>query len=84
MSHCQSEHNGVGHNHDHDHDHSDDVTPAIQHLLYWHIKFTDVVTLNESSPHLGKAVLEKPWDQRMTVEPELSSDTDEQLLMTVP
>lgn len=44
-----------GHHHDHDghchaeHDHSNDITPAIQSLLYTQIDFDQINTLNGSS-----------------------------------
>lgn len=90
--HCHDEHAGGGghdhhghdHGHDHDHDHSDDVTPALQFSLYQHVDFAQVVTLNEAESGSGRAIVQKTWDQRLTEEPELASDVDEQLLMHVP
>jgi hypothetical protein len=45
-----------GHHHDHsggchgeDHDHSNDITPAIQSLLYSQIDFDKIITLNGKS-----------------------------------
>lgn len=87
MSHCHDEHaghGGHGHDHDHEHDHSDDITPAVQFSLYQQINFDEITTLNESARDSGKAVVKKPWAERLSVEPELQSDADEQLLMTVP
>lgn len=94
MSHCHDEHAGHGghghdhhhddHHHDHDHDHSDDITPALQSSLYQQINFDDITTLNESRRDAGKAVVKKTWAERLSAEPELESDADEQLLMTVP
>ncbi len=87
MSHCHDEHAGHGHgdhDHGHEHDHSDDVTPATQLLLYEQIDFDAVNTLNEAEPRSGVAILKKTWAQRLDPEPELQSDTDEQILMTVP
>lgn len=81
--HCHDEHSGHGH-HDHEHDHSDDITPAIQFSLYEQINFDEITTLNESRRDAGKAVVKKTWAERLDVEPELESDADEQLLMTVP
>ncbi|CAM1510441.1 Fc.00g007760.m01.CDS01 [Cosmosporella sp. VM-42] len=87
MSHCHDEHAGHGghggHDH-HEHDHSDDITPAIQFSLYNQINFDHIVTLNETQRDLGKAIVKKPWTERLSMEPELASDVDEQLLMTVP
>lgn len=86
MSHCHDEHashGGHGH-HDHDHDHSDDITPALQSSLYEQINFDEITTLNESHRDVGKAVVKKTWAERLDIEPELASDADEQLLMTVP
>lgn len=85
MSHCHDEHVGHGgHDHDHEHDHSDDITPAVQHSLYSQINFDHIVTLNEAQRDVGKAIVKKTWQERLSVEPELASDVDEQLLMTVP
>lgn len=81
MSHCHDEHAGHG---GHDHDHSDDITPALQHSLYEQINFDEVITLNEDWRGAGKSVVQKTWAERLTTEPELASDVDEQLLMTVP
>ncbi|KAI1354144.1 PITH domain-containing protein [Xylaria sp. FL0043] len=83
MSHCHDEHAGHGH-HDHEHDHSDDITPALQHSLYQHIQFDDIVTLNEAQRDLGKAIVKKTWAERLQLEPELVSDSDEQMIMNVP
>lgn len=86
MSRCHDEHAGHdhgGHDH-HDHDHSDDVTPALQSLLYEQIDFSAVETLNEAEPRSGAKILQKTWAQRLDEEPELESDADEQLLMTIP
>ncbi|KAI1293301.1 translation protein [Xylaria venustula] len=88
MSHCHDEHaghHGHGHgDHDHEHDHSDDITPALQYSLYQHIRFDDIVTLNESERDAGKAVVQKTWSDRLQVEPELVSDADEQMIMNIP
>ncbi|TGJ86774.1 hypothetical protein E0Z10_g1969 [Xylaria hypoxylon] len=88
MSHCHDEHAGHGghshHNHDHDHDHSDDITPALQHSLYQHIRFDEIDTMNESQRDSGKAIVKKTWSERQQVEPELVSQVDEQMLMNVP
>ncbi|KAI0541643.1 translation protein [Xylaria digitata] len=74
MSHCRDEHAGHGghghHNHD-EHDHSDDITPALQHNLYQHIRFDDVITMNEAERGSGKAIIKKTYQERMQVEPEL-------------
>ncbi|PFH61993.1 hypothetical protein XA68_15535 [Ophiocordyceps unilateralis] len=80
MSHCHDEH----HSHGHGHDHSDDITPALQSSLYEQIDFDQITTLNEATRDAGKAVVKKTWAERMEPEPELASDADEQLLMTVP
>lgn len=84
MSHCHDEHSGHGHDHDHEHDHSDDITPAVQFSLYEQVNFDEITTLNEATRDAGKAVVKKTWAERLSVEPELNSDADEQLLMTVP
>ncbi|CAK7209349.1 hypothetical protein SBRCBS47491_000413 [Sporothrix bragantina] len=85
--HCHDEHTGHGghdHGHDQEHDHSDDITPALQFSLYQHIDFAQIVTLNEEQSGSGRAIVQKTWDQRLTEEPELASDVDEQLLMHIP
>jgi len=88
--HCHDEHAGDGgdghhhHAHDGDHDHSDDITPALQFSLYQHINFDEVEALNEAESGSGKAIVKKTWAERLTTEPELASDADEQLLIHVP
>jgi ABC-type Zn2+ transport system substrate-binding protein/surface adhesin len=84
MSHCHDEHSGHGHDHDHEHDHSDDITPTVQFSLYSQINFDHIVTLNEAQRDAGQKIVKKTWQERLSVEPELESDVDEQLLMTVP
>jgi hypothetical protein len=80
-SHCHDEH----HDHGHDgHDHSDDITPALQNLLYEQIDFSKLVTLNEDESNSGRAICQKTWAQRLDLTPELKSSADEQLLMIVP
>ncbi|KAM7208687.1 PITH domain containing protein [Naviculisporaceae sp. PSN 640] len=82
--HCHDEHHDH-HGHDHgEHDHSDDITPALQHSLYQYIDFDNIVTMNEAESGSGKAVCKKTWAERMTEEPELASDVDEQLLVNIP
>lgn len=86
-SHPHDHDHGHGHGHSHGgdgHDHSDDITPALQNLLYEQIEFDKLVTLNEATPGSGKKIAQKTWAQRLEPEPELESDADEQLLMTVP
>ncbi|KAK6197722.1 kinetochore-associated Ndc80 complex subunit spc25 [Pestalotiopsis sp. IQ-011] len=86
MSHCHDEHTHShgGDGHDHEHDHSDDITPALQHSLYEHIDFDKVETLNEAAAGSGKAIVRKSWAERLQEEPELESDADEQIIMSVP
>ncbi|KAL1999905.1 hypothetical protein VTN02DRAFT_3819 [Thermoascus thermophilus] len=66
------------------HDHTNDITPAIQSLLYSQIQFDSILTLNESVPKSGAAVVQKTWAERLNDQPELESDADEQLLMYIP
>ena len=84
-----------GHDHGHDdhhhhhvggaaHDHSNDITPALQSLLYDQIEFQKIVTLNEAIVKSGVMIVQKTWAQRLDAEPVLASDADEQLLITVP
>ncbi|RAH82069.1 DUF1000 domain protein [Aspergillus japonicus CBS 114.51] len=76
---------GGGHCHDEDgHDHSNDITPAIQSLLYSQVQFDSITTLNEATPKSGAAIVKKTWAERLDDEPELESDADEQLLMYIP
>ena len=85
MSHCHDESHAHDHSHDHgEHDHSDDITPALQNILYSQIDFSALRTLNEDSSNSGRAICQKTWAQRLEPEPELVSSADEQLLMLVP
>ncbi|KAF2828999.1 DUF1000-domain-containing protein, partial [Ophiobolus disseminans] len=84
--HCHDEHHDHDHDHDHGdaHDHTDDITPALQNLLYEQIDFSKLVTLNEDGSNSGRAICQKTWAQRLDADPELKSSADEQLLMIVP
>lgn len=42
------------------------------------------LTVLESIPKAGAAIVQKTWAERLNDEPELESDADEQLLMTIP
>lgn len=85
LDHSHEHHDhGEGHDHGHDHDHSDETEPALQNLIWKEIEFEQIRTLNESEPDAGAKVVEKTWPQRLNAEPELVSDSDEQLLMFVP
>jgi len=83
---CHDEHGHGGHDHEHAeaHDHSDDITPALQNLLYEQIDFSALRTLNEEDSSSGRAICQKTWAQRLDPEPELKSSADEQLLMIIP
>ncbi|KAK3387639.1 PITH domain-containing protein [Podospora didyma] len=81
--HCHDEHDH-GHDHGGVHDHSDDITPALQSSLYDYINFDEITTMNEAVYGSGKAVVRKTWAERLTTDPELASDADEQLLLNVP
>ena len=81
-SHDHDEHGG--HDHGEEHDHADEVSPALQTLIYSQIDFDKLRTLNEAEPDSGLSVVKKPWSQHMDPEPALVSDADEQLLMLVP
>lgn len=94
-SHHDHDHSGHGHdghnhdhNHDHDHDHghdhSDEVSPALQTLIWKQIDFDKIRTLNESEADAGRAIVEKSWQNRLDPTPVLASDADEQILMFVP
>jgi hypothetical protein len=80
MSHCHDEHDHSSHAHDH----TDDITPALQNILYAQLDFPKLITLNEDESNSGRAICQKTWAQRLDLEPELRSSADEQLLMTVP
>jgi hypothetical protein len=89
MSHHHDHGHGHSHGVDHDHDdhgqpseHAYETTPA--NLLYEQLDFPKVTTLNEEQPRSGEAILKKTWTERLNGDPVLESDTDEQLLMTVP
>lgn len=86
MSHCHNEHDHHGHDHSEGaaHDHSDDLTPAVQNHIYEQIDFSAILTLNESEPGSGSKIVQKTWTDRLSSQPELSSDADEQLLMHIP
>jgi len=56
----------------------------MQNHIYSEIDFSKITTLNEAEPHAGSAIVQKTWAQRLDAEPELRSDVDEQLLMTIP
>ncbi|KAF2107998.1 PITH domain-containing protein [Lophiotrema nucula] len=88
MSHHHDHHHGHDDEHaeahNHIHDHSDDITPALQNLLYEQIDFSKLHTLNEEDSNSGRQICQKTWAQRMEIEPELKSSADEQILMVVP
>ncbi|KAJ4340773.1 hypothetical protein N0V95_007415 [Ascochyta clinopodiicola] len=85
MSHCHDESHSHDHDHSHgEHDHSDDITPALQNVLYSQIDFSALRTLNEDESNSGRAICQKTWAQRLDPTPEVVSSADEQLLMIVP
>ncbi|GLI73514.1 hypothetical protein PoHVEF18_001732 [Penicillium ochrochloron] len=85
MSGHHHHHGGDGHGNCHDeHDHSNDITPALQSLLYTQINFDSITTLNEATAKSGAAIVKKTWAERLNDQPELESDCDEQLLMHIP
>ncbi|KAJ5212644.1 DUF1000-domain-containing protein [Penicillium cinerascens] len=77
-------HHGDGGHCQGEHDHSNDITPAIQSLLYSQIDFDAITTLNEATEKGGAAIVQKTWAERLNEKPELESDADEQLLMYIP
>ena len=74
--HCHDEHC--------DHDHSSDITPAIQNLLYTQLDFPSIRTLNESTSGSGASICKKPWSERLSDNPILTSDADEQIILHIP
>ncbi|KAJ5307244.1 DUF1000 domain protein [Penicillium atrosanguineum] len=83
MSDHHHHHGGGGHCQG-EHDHSNDITPALQSLLYSQIDFDSITTLNEATEKGGAAIVQKTWAERLNDKPELESDADEQLLMYIP
>ncbi|KAJ5131760.1 DUF1000 domain protein [Penicillium atrosanguineum] len=83
MSDHHHHHGGGGHCQG-EHDHSNDITPALQSLLYSQIDFDSITTLNEATEKGGAAIVQKTWTERLNDKPELESDADEQLLMYIP
>ena len=85
MSSNHEHHDHDHHDHGgHDHDHSDESSPALQTLIYKQIEFDKIRTLNERDTGSGRRVIEKRWQDRLNAQPELISDSDEQLLIYVP
>jgi PITH domain len=85
MSHPHDHDHSHDHNHSHEgHDHSHSAEPVLQSNLYTRISFDSIITLNESTPHSGRALVKKTWTDRLSETPHLSSDVDEQLLMHIP
>lgn len=84
MSHHHHHHGGGCHGEHEGHDHSNDVTPAIQSGLYSQIDFDGIITLNEAEAKSGAAIVKKTWEERLNEQPELESDADEEILMTIP
>ena len=85
MSHCHDESHSHDHSHNHgEHDHTDDITPALQNILYSQIDFSALRTLNEDASNSGRAICQKTWAQRLDPDPELVSSADEQLLYCHP
>ena len=82
--HSGHDHSHEGHDHDHGHDHSDEIEPALQTLIWKQIEFDNIRTLNESETDAGAKIVKKTYQQRLDTDPELVSDSDEQLLIFVP
>ena len=76
-------HDGNGHD-DHDHGTGESNLGEPTDLLWKRINFENIITLNESETDSGALIVEKPWGQRLSVDPVLMSSTDEQLLMYIP
>ena len=84
MSHHHAHDHSSHGDHRHDHDHSDEANPALQTLIWKQIDFDNIRTLNESEADAGAKIVRKTWRQRLEAEPELVSDSDEQLIVFVP
>lgn len=84
MSHNHHSHSGpCGHDHHHDDDSHVKPGEGDQDLLYSSIDRDRVVTLNESVPGSGAAVI-KTWERRQDPEPQVVSDADDQLIIHIP
>ncbi|EST05301.1 PITH domain protein [Kalmanozyma brasiliensis GHG001] len=82
MSHPHSHSGPCGHSH---HDDDSHVAPDAgdQDLLFTSIDRDRVLTLNESTPGSGAAII-KTWDRRLDAEPSCISDADDQLILHIP
>ncbi|KAF7845727.1 hypothetical protein BT93_L0964 [Corymbia citriodora subsp. variegata] len=80
---CEHEHHSHGHGHG-DHDHSHDLEPALQSSLYKQIEFDKVHAFNEATAGSAAGILRKTWTDRLSDQPILESDSDEQILLHIP
>lgn len=77
---CESE----AQHHDHDHDHSPppEETHEVQ-SLFDKIQLHAVRVLNEAESGSGAKII-KPWGNRFSTDPFLTSDSDEQMIIHIP
>jgi len=68
---------------EHKHDDGDIERDSFGAPLYGYIDHSGVQCLNESIPGTGRSVI-KPWDKRLTREPEVQSDDDPELIFVIP
>ena len=76
MSHAHSHSDHDSHTHSHDtHEYSADapLPPSPSNYIYTALDLPRIQTLNEATPHSGRAVFEKGWSRHLDAEPELVS-----------
>lgn len=77
---CESE--AGRHDHDHDHSPPPEDTNQVQ-SLYQKVRTSAVRALNEETPGSAAKII-RPWNERFNIDPELRSDSDEQIILHVP
>lgn len=83
MSHNHTHTGACGQHHDHDDDSHVKPDQGDQDLLYSSIDRDRVIALNESVAGSAAATI-KSWQHRTDPQPELISDTDDQLIIHIP
>lgn len=78
--HDHGSHGGCGSSEDHEHT---EPEMGVAYSLYTRINSDNVECLNEAIDGSGKKVF-KPWEERLTREPFVESDADEELLFNIP
>lgn len=85
---CRHQHDPHDHGHGHSHNHDDDdhIAPPNSNqaqTLWQFIDHEQVRVLNERVANSGRAIL-RQYEDRLSLEPYLESDADEELLITIP